>query len=74
MRNWLRSEIAAIDELSHEAVPARHSNRMKSYRNLIPNPWDDKNISAWREYHNKHHDFSANDQHWVKPQLAGLVY
>jgi hypothetical protein len=67
MKNWLTAEVAAIDEMSCEGVPFRHVNRMKSYGNLIPTPWDDKVSSAWGEYHNKHHDFSANDSHWTRP-------
>ena len=55
VQNRRKAEQAALDHFSTNNVLHRHINRLKSYWTQIPEPWDDKRHSAWKEYHNKHY-------------------
>ena len=46
VQNRRKSENAALDALLEEQVRIRHINRLSSFMTQIPNPWDDKPISA----------------------------
>lgn len=67
VQNRRKTEETVLDILMEENVPFRHVNRIINYWSIIPEPWNDKPVAAWGEYHNKKYDFSANDVHWTKP-------
>lgn len=53
VQNRRKAEQSALTELQAEQIRMRHVNRLHSFMTQIPNPWDDYNVSAWKEYHNK---------------------
>lgn len=63
VQNRRKSEQAALTELQAEQLRMRHINRLQSFMTQIPNPWNDKAVSAWGEFHNKN---------WSKEQRVKL--
>lgn len=60
---------AVLDEVTANGVPFLHSNRVRSFMSLIPEPWDDKPHAAWGEYHNKTYwpsRLAGNDEHFTR--------
>lgn len=79
VQNRRKMEASVIDQLNENEVllnQVRHSNRLMAYWSIIPDPWDDKNNSSGREYHNKNYWVkwreAANAPHWTKGTMLNI--
>lgn len=69
VQNRRKQSEAVLDEMIENGVPFLHHNRVQSYMTLIPEPWDDKPVAAWSEYHNKVYwptKLAQNDEHYTR--------
>jgi hypothetical protein len=70
VQNRRKAEASVLEDITDAEVRARHSNRIKNYWSLIPEPWDDKPHASAKEYHNKGRWAkiieAANSPHWTK--------
>ena len=74
VQNRRKAEEACLQELVDVGVPFGHHNRMSSFWSLIPEPRDEKTVSAWSEYHNKTYwdkRCAQNDEHYTRNRNSG---
>lgn len=69
VQNRRKAEESALDHLIENEVCFRHVNRLTSFWTIIPDPWDDKPATSWKEYHNKTYwpkKLAQNNEHYTR--------